>query len=348
LPAESGEATIASKVKSSKGVLSEIAPTVATSDFQPNTYFGTTAHKPPHGNQSVGCVASNRLSLTPTDRSERGIISMKRSASGSVFLELARKIARRVPIGFFPKHYVPKTPVQGRPSILVIGIYMGLEPNHSIHIIEEFNSAKLVDVEQRWVCMLGQAPNANVAAATVRQLDKCTPKWQLVNELIKPQDFDRFDYFIICDDDVLFGPRFIDNFIAEQQSLDFALAQPARTWRSITDHAIVRRRLFTRARQTNFVEIGPVVSFRRDFLKAVYPFSMESPMGWGYDLAWPVIARELDVPIGIIDRVPVDHSLRPPAALYNASQHFDLMTSYLSKRPHMAWTEALRTLRTFR
>ena len=254
----------------------------------------------------------------------------------------------RVPIGFFPRNYVPKTPVRGRPNVLVIGIYMGLEPNHSIHIVEQFNLAKSVDVEQRWVCMLGKAANEIVAAVTVRQLGSYVPKWQLVNELIKSEDFDRFDYFIICDDDVLFGRRFLDNFIAEQQSLDFALAQPARTWRSITDHAIVRRRLFTRARQTNFVEIGPVVSFRRDFLKAVYPFSLESPMGWGYDLTWPITARELGVPIGIIDRVPVDHSLRPPGALYNVRQHLGLMTSYLSKRPHMSWAEAFRTLRTFR
>jgi hypothetical protein len=263
-------------------------------------------------------------------------------------LKLARQIALRVPIGFFPRNYVPKTPVRGRPNMLVIGIYMGLEPNYSTHIIEEFNSAKMVEVEQRWICMLGQPPTEKVAAVTVRRLDEYVPKWQLINDLIKSEDLERFDYFMICDDDVLLGTRFVDNFIAEQQSLKFALAQPARTWRSITDHAIVRRRLFTRARQTNFVEIGPVVSFRRDFLKAVYPFSLESPMGWGYDLTWPITARELDVPIGIIDRVPVDHSLRPPGALYNSRQHFDLMASYLSKRTHLGWTEAFRTVRTFR
>jgi hypothetical protein len=263
-------------------------------------------------------------------------------------LELARKVATRIPIGFFPKNHLPKTPLGGRPNVLIIGIYMGLEPNHSPHIIEQFNSAKSVDVEQRWICMLGQPPCDEVAAVTVRRLNQYVPKWQLVNELIVSDDFNQFDYFMICDDDVLFGKRFLDNFIAEQESLDFALAQPARTWRSITDHAIVRRRLFTRARQTNFVEIGPVVSFRCDFLKAVYPFDLESPMGWGYDLTWPITARELGVPIGIIDQVPVDHSLRPPATLYSGHQHFDLMNSYLSKRPHMTWGEAFQTLRIFR
>jgi hypothetical protein len=231
---------------------------------------------------------------------------------------------------------------------LVIGIYIGEQANYSTHIVQEFNSAKTVDVEQRWICMTGKPPTEKVAAVTVHILDKYVPKWQLINDLINSDDLERFDYFMICDDDVLLATGFVDNFVAEQQSLKFALAQPARTWRSITDHAIVRRRLFTRARQTNFVEIGPVVSFRRDFLKVVYPFSLESPMGWGYDLTWPITARELNVPIGIIDRVPVDHSLRPPGALYNSGEHFDLMMSYLSRHPHVSWAEAARTVRTFR
>jgi hypothetical protein len=71
-------------------------------------------------------------------------------------------------------------------------------------------------------------------------------------------------------------------------------------------------------------------------------------MGWGYDLTWPITARELGVPIGIIDRVPVDHSLRPPATLYSVHQQLDLMSLYLSKHTHLTWTEAFRTLRTFR
>jgi hypothetical protein len=221
-------------------------------------------------------------------------------------------------------------------------------PNYATHLIDEFSSADAVEVEQRWVCMMGEPPTERVAAVTVRQLDTYMPKWQLVNELIESVDLDAFDYFIICDDDVLLGTRFVDSFIAEQQSLNFALAQPARTWRSLTDHPIVRRRLFTRARQTNFVEIGPIVSFRRDFFRAVYPFSLDSPMGWGYDLTWPIIARQLDVAIGIIDALPVDHSLRPPGALYNGQEQLDLMASYLSKRPHISWAEASRTVRVFR
>jgi len=275
-------------------------------------------------------------------------MAVHRGPLGTMSLELARRIGLRVPIGHFPKNYAPKAPVRGRPRLLVVGVYMAQEPNHSTHIVQELRSAHTVEVEQRWVCIMGRPPTKDVASVTVRQLDKYVAKWKLVNDLITSDDLDRFDYFMICDDDILLASRFVDHFLAEQQSLNFALAQPARTWRSITDHPIVRRRLFTRARQTNFVEIGPVVSFRRDFFKAVYPFSLESPMGWGYDLIWPITARELRVAIGIIDRIPVDHSLRPPSALYNAGQHIDLMRSYLATHPHIDWAEAVRAIRIFR
>jgi hypothetical protein len=266
----------------------------------------------------------------------------------SLVLRLTRKMALALPGNHHPRNRPSSARIRGRPRVLVIGIYMALEPNHSTHLVKEFSSADLVDVEQRWVCMMGQPPSTEVAAVTVRQLTKYVGKWQLVNELIGLEDLDRFDYFMVCDDDILLGPNFVDRFIAEQQSLDFALAQPARTWRSFTDHAIVRRRLFTRARQTNFVEAGPLVSFRRDFLKAVYPFSLESPMGWGYDLTWPIIARELKVPIGIVDGIPVDHSLRTRSALYDMREQINVMATYLSTRSHVSGEEVTRAVRIFR
>jgi hypothetical protein len=235
--------------------------------------------------------------------------------------------------------------VVGRPRLLVIGVYLGGEANYIGELVGVFSGAATVDVEQRWVCMKGTAPNKAIAAVTVRELHARAPKWQIVNELISTEDVRGFDYVLVCDDDVLLAKDFVDCFIAEQQSVDFALAQPARTWRSYTDHPIVRRRLFTRARETNFVESGPVVSFRRDFIRLLLPFSPESPMGWGYDLTWPVVASEHGFAIGIIDGVPVDHSLRERSALYDYREQLNLMAAYLSNRPHVRVVSAIRTYR---
>jgi hypothetical protein len=97
-----------------------------------------------------------------------------------------------------------------------------------------------------------------------------------------------------------------------------------------------------------FVEAGPFVIFRKDFFKMNYPFSLESPMGWGYDLTWPIIAREHGLKIGIIDSVPVDHSLRARGALYNDRTEAAVMARYLSTRPHVHPSELRRALRVYR
>ena len=265
----------------------------------------------------------------------------------SFVLKVTRYLARTSSGRRTPKNRPSSSRVVGRPRVLVIGIFLAEEPNYIEELVGVFSGAADVDVEQRWVCVKGTAPNKAIAAVTVRELHARAPKWQIVNELISTEDVRGFDYVMVCDDDVLLAKDFVDRFIAEQQSVDFALAQPARTWRSHTDHPIVRRRLFTRARETNFVEIGPVVSFRRDFMRLVYPFSEESPMGWGYDLTWPVVASQDGLAIGIIDGVPVDHSLRARSALYDYREQVNLMGAYLSKRPHVRG-EDVAVIRTYR
>jgi hypothetical protein len=266
----------------------------------------------------------------------------------SFVLKVTRHLARVLPGHKTPKNRPSSSGVVGRPRVLVIGIYLAREANYIEELVDVFSRATAVDVEQRWVCMKGTAPNKAIAAVTVRELHARVPKWQIVNDLISTEDVRGFDYVMVCDDDVLLARDFVDCFIAEQQCLDFALAQPARTWRSYTDHPIVRRRLFTRARQTNFVEIGPVVSFRRDFMRLVYPFSSESPMGWGYDLTWPVVASEHGLAIGIVDGVPVDHSLRTRGAHYDYREQRDSMGVYLSNRPHIRAEDLVSAIRTYR
>lgn len=265
----------------------------------------------------------------------------------SLMLKLTRRLAR---IGSFPAQ--PKSrryPVKlaGRPKVLVIGIYMAQKSNYVEHLVKVFGSARCISIEQRWVCMMGEPPSKEVRAVTAEIVRTLKPKWQIINELMTSDDLVNFDYFLFSDDDVLVADDFADSFFAEQQQLDFALAQPARTWRSFTDHEIVMRRPLLRARQTNFVEGGPVVSFRRDLLSLVYPFSLESPMGWGYDLTWPIIARSKNLSIGIIDCVPVDHSLRPRGALYHDQEQLALMSAYLAHRPHIRPEEVRAVVRKF-
>jgi hypothetical protein len=295
------------------------------------------------------CLGPTQVTIPP-GRGLRGRFHCCSEAldSMSVMLKVTRHLARRFTSDPIPKNRPLRSFMTDRPKLLLVGVYIANIPNYVPRLVKEFSAATMVDVEQRWASMRGGPPNDAVKAVTVARFNDYEPKWKVVNDLIVPGDLERFDYFAVSDDDIRVGKGFIDSFISEQQALDFALAQPARTWRSFSDHGIVRRRLFTRARQTSFVEAGPLVFFRRDFFQVAYPFSQESPMGWGYDLTWPILARERKLAIGIIDSVPVDHSLRPRGAIYNDRAETETMARYLSTRPHVGAAELTRSLRVYR
>src|SRR5579872_3378108 len=138
----------------------------------------------------------------------------------SLKLKVMRHLARRLTRYAKPKNRASNSSVVGQPRLLVVGIYLANAPNHVIPLVEEFAKARRVFVEQRWFCMKGSPPNAAVAQVTRGFGQDFVPKWQLVNKLIGPDDLDRFDYFAVCDDDILVGDGFIDKFIAEQQALD--------------------------------------------------------------------------------------------------------------------------------
>jgi hypothetical protein len=121
---------------------------------------------------------------------------------------------------------------------------------------------------------------------------------------------------------------------------DFALAQPARTHDSYTDHPFVEQLDGLTARQTRFVEVGPLFSMRRDIASLLVPFDQRSPMGWGYDLAWPCVAEGAGLRMGIVDAVPVSHSLRKPVSHYEHARTDEARTHYLAQVPHLDFEDA--------
>lgn len=259
----------------------------------------------------------------------------------SLSLRITRHLARLLPQRR-PRYAQTCQPV-GRPRVLVAGVYVGNKPNTMDNLVEVIRASRHVDVEQRWTCMMpGDPPSPAVAAVTVRTLDQFIPKWSALEAMVGERPWETFDYVVFCDDDIWVGDGFLDQFIGNQQKYDFALAQPSRTWRSYTDWPIVRRRFLSKARQTNFVECGPVVSMDKRFGPLALPFDDRSPLGWGYDLVWPVVARNHGLKIGVIDAVPVCHSLRKRGALYKYQDELERMSAYLAAHEHIRGHEVLR------
>jgi hypothetical protein len=201
--------------------------------------------------------------------------------------------------------------------VLVIGIYLADRQNNVVDIVATLAATRSFRVEQRWIALAGDPPCASVAAVTVERRAELAPKGALINAQIAAADLTRFDYVVLCDDDVALPCGFLDAFLALQERLEFRIAQPARTMSSYIDLPIVEQHPGLVARQTLFVEQGPVVSIHRTAFDVVFPFDPRSPMGWGLENVWSLKASERGLKMGIIDNVPVDHSLRRPLANYS-------------------------------
>jgi glycosyltransferase involved in cell wall biosynthesis/lipopolysaccharide biosynthesis protein/SAM-dependent methyltransferase len=224
-------------------------------------------------------------------------------------------------------------------NILVLGIYLADKLNNVDDTVQVLSASERYAVTQRWVALNGDAPSQSVADVTVNRISGEKPKFQIVNALLSAEDLSRYEYVVIVDDDVVLPFHFMDSFIHMQDSLSFAIAQPARTGNSYADHPIVTRHRGLQARETRFVEIGPVVSFHKSAYDMVFPFDITSPMGWGYENVWSYQIKQHGMKMGVIDCIPVDHSLRKPVAHYDWSEADKERKAFLEKQKHTPMEE---------
>ena len=168
-------------------------------------------------------------------------------------------------------------------------------------------------------------------------------KFENVNTVLDGRDPADHDWLLVVDDDVVLPRHFLDRFLAICEALDFALAQPAQTWRSHAAWRITRRRGGSVARETRFVEIGPVTAFRADVTASLFPFP---PLryGWGLDVHWAALARERGWKLGIVDALSVQHDREPVAAGYSHAGAIAEAREFLRDRPYLPAAAAQETV----
>ncbi len=233
-----------------------------------------------------------------------------------------------------------------RSRVLVVGVYLLGAPTWVHEITETLTSTRAHDVEVLWAALgQGSVPEA-LADITPVVASGSMDKFTLVNQVIAHHDLSNFDVLLVTDDDVSFEPGWLDAFLSFQADADLALCQPARSPDSWIDHPFTKQLLGIDARLTHYVEIGPVFSLHRKAFELLVPFDESWPMGWGLDLRWPVILGEAGLQMGIIDRVPVRHRLRPPQAHYSAGRTRDRMSSALDGASVLDRDTAQRALST--
>jgi GT2 family glycosyltransferase len=171
-------------------------------------------------------------------------------------------------------------------------------------------------------------------------------KFENLNALLAVHPPDGFDWLIVMDDDVALPRGFLDRFLHLAEGAGLKLAQPAHRLYSHAAWAITRRRSGVLARETTFVEIGPLTAFHRDTFSTLLPFP-ELRMGWGLDAHWAAVARERAWPIGIVDATPVGHAIAPVGAVYDHEGAIAEARAFLADRPYVRRDE-VRTIQVHR
>ncbi len=232
-----------------------------------------------------------------------------------------------------------------RPKVLCAGIYLAHRENSAEHISGVFSRSQRVDFLQRWMALTDGRKGRTDIPGTVAVISEPASKFMLLNRLLA--DVTAFDWAILCDDDIEVAEGFVDALITMAQRFDFAVCQPARTHDSYVDHQFVTRLSGLLARQTRFVEIGPVVCIRRDAMPLLLPFDDNCGMGWGLDFIWPVILENAGLRLGIIDSVPVAHRIRKPVANYVHVEAYSQMTRMLASNRHLTHQQAFQIVEAY-
>jgi hypothetical protein len=148
-----------------------------------------------------------------------------------------------------------------------------------------------------------------------------------------------FDWILAVDDDLLLPPRFLDRFVALCERFELDLAQPAQSLRSHSAWKVTRRRPASLARETRFVEIGPLTAFGRRAAAELLPFP-ELRYGWGLDLHWAAVAAERGWKLGVVDATPVRHESAIVGSAYPRADAEAEAADFLASRQYLPASRA--------
>jgi GT2 family glycosyltransferase len=168
-------------------------------------------------------------------------------------------------------------------------------------------------------------------------------RFENLNLLLGEHELDAFDWLLLVDDDVRLPRGFLDGLLHQAERHGLRLAQPAHRIRSHGAWSVTRRRALSVARETTFVEIGPVTALARETFTVLLPFP-PLRMGWGLDAHWSALAQTHGWPIGVIDVLTIAHRAGPAASTYSRAEAVAEARAFLAERPYLPASELRRTL----
>ena len=168
-------------------------------------------------------------------------------------------------------------------------------------------------------------------------------KWENLNVALAAHPPHGYDWLLLIDDDVRLPRGFLDAFVVCCERHRLALAQPAHAYASHAAWPVTRRRPGVVARETRFVEIGPVTAVAAAALGDLLPFPVLK-MGWGLDFHWSAVAAGAGHRIGVVDATPIRH-VTPVATSYPREAAVAEGMAFLAGRPRITRADADVTVR---
>jgi GT2 family glycosyltransferase len=172
-------------------------------------------------------------------------------------------------------------------------------------------------------------------------------KFANLNLLLADVALEGFDWLLVLDDDIELPAGFLRPFLYLAERFGLRLAAPAHRLLSHAAWPLTRRQWGAVARETAFVEIGPLTALARETFAELLPFP-EVGMGWGLDAHWSWLAREHGWPIGLIDLLPIAHLAAPAASGYGRAEAIAAARAFLAEHPYLSVRESQRTLAVHR
>jgi hypothetical protein len=153
------------------------------------------------------------------------------------------------------------------------------------------------------------------------------------------------DVLVIADDDVEIVVGDLRRLMRAGSALGFDLFQGAHAAGSAAAFSFTRMRPLSFARETSFVEQGPLVLLSRRGQQALLPFPADLGMGWGIELRWWRVAKEAGLRLGVVDAVSMRH-FRSTVRTYDTAPEKARLARELDDAGVEDLDELQRTIRT--
>lgn len=148
------------------------------------------------------------------------------------------------------------------------------------------------------------------------------------NRLYQVRPVREGSWTIFADDDVIFTKGNLTQTVSLMRAAGFSLAQPGHSVLSWWTNLFNVARPFLYARETNYVEQGPILVADPAFTREIMPLPENVGMGWGIEAEWYRVKKDR-YRVGIIDACRMAHWDRN-ATTYDATPELKSMEERLA------------------